>query len=65
MEYFDKWKVFEATGKVEDYMEYVKEKQLHAQNSFLAAISENGRNQGYNGGDNYSSGNGTFHDANK
>ena len=56
MEYLNSWRVFEETGKIEDYLNYAKEKKINrARENFISKLEgkENGR-------DNYSSGNGDF-----
>ncbi len=56
MEYLNSWRVFEETGKIEDYLNYAKEKKIkRARENFISKLEgkENGR-------DNNSSGNGDF-----
>lgn len=62
MDNLESWKIFESTGKVEDYLKYADERRLNdARESFISAI-EGGRT---NGRDNHSSGNGNFFDGYK
>ena len=57
MEDLSNWKIFESTGKVEDYLKYADERRLkNAYESFVSAIE----GEGTNGRDNHSSGDGTF-----
>lgn len=48
MEHWESWKIFESTGKVEDYLKYAEEKRLkNACESFISAVEgeeTNGRN---------------------
>lgn len=57
MDNLESWKVFESTGKVEDYLKYAEERRLNqARESFLSAIE----GEQTNGRDNYGNGNGNF-----
>ncbi len=62
MDSFESWKLFETTGKVEDYLNYTKERRLHdAREKFLSVIE----GEEADGRDNHSSGNGNFLDGYK
>lgn len=57
MDNLESWKVFESTGKVEDYLKYAEERRLNqARESFLSVIE----GEQTNGRDNYGNGNGNF-----
>lgn len=59
MEY---WKVFESTGKVEDYLKYADEKRVRdACEKFISAIEREGKD----GRNNNSGGNGNFLNGDK
>ena len=61
MDNLDSWRVFESTGKVEDYLKYAQEKKVNeARENFISKIE--GDN---NGRDDYSGGNGNFRDTYK
>ncbi len=61
MDNLDSWRVFETTGKVEDYLKYAQEKKVNeARENFISKI-EGDRN----GRDNDGSGNGNFRDTYK
>ena len=61
MDNLDSWRVFETTGKVQDYLKYAQEKKVNeARENFISKI------EGDRGGrDDYSSGNGNFRDTYK
>ncbi len=62
MDNLESWKVFESTGKVEDYLKYADERRLQkARENFLSVI-EGGQTDDRK---NYSGGNGNFRDAYK
>ena len=62
MDNLGSWKVFESTGKVEDYLKYADERRLkEARESFISAI----KGEETNGRDNHSSGDGNFLDGYK
>lgn len=62
MDNLNSWKVFESTGKVEDYLKYADERRLKdARESFISAIES----ERTNGRDNHSGGNGNFLDGYK
>lgn len=62
MDNLDSWKIFESTGKVEDYLKYADERRVkEACESFLSVIE----GERTNGRDNHSSGNGNFLDGYK
>lgn len=62
MDNLGSWKVFETTGKVEDYLKYADEKRVReARESFLSAVEGDKTN----GRDKHSNGNGNFLDAYK
>lgn len=62
MDNLESWKIFETTGKVEDYLKYAEERRLkNARESFISAIE----GERADGGNNYGSGNGNFRDAYK
>lgn len=58
MDNLNSWKVFEATGKIEDYLKYADERRINkARESFIARIKdtegkEDGRNSNGAGDDN-------------
>ena len=62
MDNLNSWKVFESTGKVEDYLKYADEKRLNeARESFISAINgtegeKNGRNNNDNRNGNFFNG---------
>ncbi|MFQ9514761.1 MAG: hypothetical protein ACLRZ9_02930 [Eubacterium sp.] len=57
MDNLESWKIFESTGKIEDYLKYADERRLKdARESFISAVE----GEKTNGRDNYSSGNGNF-----
>lgn len=61
MDNLGSWRVFETTGKVEDYLKYAQEKKVNeARENFISKI-EGDRN----GRDNDGSGNGNFRDTYK
>ncbi len=61
MNNLDSWKIFESTGKVEDYLKYAKEKKINqARMDFISKIESD-----KNGRDDYSSGNGDFRETYK
>ncbi len=61
MDNLDSWRVFETTGKVEDYLKYAQEKKVNeARENFISKI-EGDRD----GRDNDGSGNGNFRDTYK
>lgn len=61
MDNLDSWRVFETTGKVEDYLKYAQEKKVNeARENFISKIEGD-----KNGRDDYSSGNGNFRDTYK
>ncbi len=62
MDNLESWKIFESTGKVEDYLKYADERRLkQACESFISAIE----GEKTNGRENYGSGNGDFFDGYK
>lgn len=62
MDNLGSWKIFETTGRVEDYLKYADERRLKdARESFLSAVE----GERANGRDNYGSGNGNFRNAYK
>jgi hypothetical protein len=57
MNNLESWKIFESTGKVEDYLKYADERRLNdARENFISAVE----GESINGRDNHSSGNGNF-----
>mgnify|MGYP003272113474 FL=1 len=61
MDNLDSWRVFETTGKVQDYLKYAQEKKVNeARENFISKI-EGDRD----GRDNDGSGNGNFRDTYK
>ncbi len=61
MDNLDSWRVFESTGRVEDYLKYTKEKRINrARENFISKI-EGDRD----GRDDDSGGNGHFRDTYK
>lgn len=62
LENLENWKIFESTGKVEDYLKYADERRLkNAYESFVSAIE----GERTNGRDEHSSGDGNFFDGYK
>lgn len=62
MDNLNSWKIFESTGKVEDYLKYADERKLNeARENFISAI-EGDRTNGRN---NHSNGDGNFLDGYK
>lgn len=62
MDNLNSWKIFESTGKVEDYLKYADERRLKdARESFISAVE----GESTNGRDNHSGGNGNFLDGYK
>ncbi|MBR1740810.1 MAG: hypothetical protein IJ733_02870 [Lachnospiraceae bacterium] len=62
MDQMDCWKIFETTGKVEDYLRYADEKRINnACESFISAIES----EGTDGRDNHGGRNGNFLDGYK
>lgn len=57
MDNLNSWKIFESTGKVEDYLKYADERRLNkARESFISAIEgdkTNGRSNHGNGDGNF------------
>lgn len=64
MDNLSSWKVFEATGKVEDYLKYADERRVNeARENFISAINiAEGKKDGRNG---YGSGNSNIFNAYK
>lgn len=64
MNNLNSWKVFESTGKVEDYLRYADERRINeARESFISAInSTEGEKDDRNS---YGNGNGNFFDGYK
>lgn len=61
MDNLDSWRVFETTGRVEDYLKYAQERKVkEARENFISKI-EGDRD----GRDDYGSGNGDFRDSYK
>ena len=61
MDNLSSWKVFEATGKVEDYLKYADERRMNeARENFISAINNTEGKE--DGRDSYGSGDGNiFH----
>lgn len=61
MNNLDSWRIFESTGKVEDYLKYAQEKKVNeARENFISKVEGD-----KNGRDDYGSGNGNFRDSYK
>jgi hypothetical protein len=61
MDNLDSWRVFETTGKVEDYLKYAQQKRVNqAREKFISQVEGQ-----KNGRDDYGSGNGNFSDTYK